>query len=240
MKPISDSPPSELNSYRSICGLAVLSLVLGGLSVTALSYPGAWVVPLPAIICSLWALRRIRRQPDELVGRRAAWAGLALALFFGAWAPARYATDQWLLHRQARRFVEHWFQLVLEGQLEAAHQATLDFYLRQPEGTALRESYESRPEDLQELQEYFSRGIARDLVDLGSEGQVRFDRNLEIFVDGDARVIAQRYFVYRAAEAEPVVHVQVRTIRDTHEGIVYWTLIGLADAQRIDEELGLP
>ena len=198
------------------------------------------MVPLPAIVCSLWALRRISRRPDELVGRKAAWVGLALALFFGAWAPARYVTDQWLLQRQARRFVEPWFQLVLQGQLEAAHQATLDFYLRQPEGAALRESYESRPEDLQELQDYFSRGIAKDLVDLGSEGQVHFDRNLEVFPDGDARIVAQRYLVYRAGESEPVVHAQVRAIRDTHKGVVYWTLIGLADAKRVDEEWGLP
>ena len=101
--------------YRSVSSLAVLSLVLGLLSVTALTSPGAWLVPLPAALCAVWALHRIRQRPDELLGRKAALAGLALALSFGCWAPARYFTDRWLINRQAsrRRLLSKYSSLML-------------------------------------------------------------------------------------------------------------------------------
>lgn len=221
--------------YRSVSSLAVLSLVLGLLSVTALTSPGAWLVPLPAALCAVWTLHRIRQRPDELLGRKAALAGLALALCFGCWAPARYFTDRWLINRQAREFMQQWFAVVFQGDLEAAHQATLNFYLRQPEGTLLHEFYQRSPDDLKELQTFFSQGIARDVADLGPQGRVRFERNLGLLLDRNSCQIVQRFLVLRDGQAQPVAHAQVKVARDEYQGVVYWVLLGLADAERMDE-----
>ena len=234
MTPISAPETVDHVQYRSVSGLAVLALLLGVLSATALAHPGAWVMPLPAIVCSLWALRRIQRQPDELLGRKAALIGLTLALGFGTWAPSRYYCDRWLLNRQAREFIEEWFQYVLQGELEVAHQATLDYYLRQPEGTLLDEFYQDNPEDLTELQTFFSRGIAQDLVDLGADGRVRFEKSLEMLFVGGSCQISQRFLLYRTDQDEPVARAQIRVARDTQQDVVYWTVLGLVDADLID------
>jgi hypothetical protein len=236
MTPFSASQPADQVQYRSVSGLAVLALLLGILSVIALAHPGAWIMPLPAIVCSLWALRRIQRQPDELLGRKAALIGLVLALGFGTWAPSRYYCDRWLLNRQAREFIEQWFQFVFQGELEVAHQATLDYYLRQPEGTLLDEFYQNNPEDLTELQTYFSRGLAQDVVDLGAEGRTRFEKSLGMFFIGSSCQITQRFLVYRGDQEEPVAHAQIRAARDVEQDVVYWTVVGLADADLIDAQ----
>jgi hypothetical protein len=240
MKQLFAPEAAEQVEYRSVSGLAVLTLVLGGLSVAALASPAAWVIPLPAIVCGLWALHRIRRRPDELLGRKAAWVGLGLALFFGSWAPSRYYCDRWLLHGQAREFALEWFQIVFRNDLELAHQATLNFYLRQPEGTLLQEFYQDHPEDLQELQTYFSQGVAADLVQLGRAGRARFDRNVELYFEDDSCHITQRFWIMRAGQDTPVVHAQVRVVRNEHRGNVYWSMLGLADAQRMDELTSSP
>ncbi len=237
MMPTSASVPDDQVEYRSLSGLAVLALLLGILSVVALAHPGAWIVPLPAIVCSLWALRRIQRQPEEFVGRKAALIGLTLALVFGTWAPSRYYCDRWILNRQAREFIEQWFQYVFQGELEVAHQATLDYYLRQPEGTLLDEYYQNSPEDLTEMQTYFSRGIAEDLVELGTEGRARFQESLGMFFVNNSCQITQRFLLYRADQKEPVAHAQVRVARDTQQDVVYWTVLGMADADLIDSQL---
>jgi hypothetical protein len=70
-------------AYRPISLMAVLSVVLGALSLlTAFGWLFA-LVPIAGIVLALVALQRIRQAPNELTGIRVAKAGLFVSL--GAW-----------------------------------------------------------------------------------------------------------------------------------------------------------
>lgn len=69
-------------SYRALSGLAVTSVVFGCLSaLTFLDWSLAFL-PVIGIVLGWIALRRIRRNPTETLGKRWAISGIALAVFF--------------------------------------------------------------------------------------------------------------------------------------------------------------
>ena len=220
--------------YRSVSVLAVCGLVLGLLSVAALAHPGAWVFPGLAITFCLLALIRIGQQSDVLSGRKLAVAGLLLGLFFGVWATTRYFSERWIVTEQAQDFVEDWLQAVLDGDLESAHQATLEFYLREPEGTRLKEYYANDSEQLSLLQEYFSEGMAKTLADLGERGEFRFDRTMLRRKELDSQIIGLRYFIYPRGGDVPIVCLHIEALMDLRDDGVYWTILGIDDADIID------
>ena len=153
----------EAADYRSLSIWAIVGCGLGLLSFLSLTHPSLWLVPFLAVLCSLVALVRIRRDPDYLMGIKAAQVGLALGLFFLACAPVRYLGERRLLQREAEAFFQVWLEAVRSGRLEEAHQATLHPRYRQPRGTDLREFYRSSPDDQKDLESYFSFGVAKDL-----------------------------------------------------------------------------
>ncbi|MCE9608539.1 MAG: DUF4190 domain-containing protein [Planctomycetia bacterium] len=84
--------------YRALSGSAVVSLILGIVSVVSLL--DFWilkVVPILGIVAGLGALRTIRRQPDELSGRNVALAGVGVSAFLlfagSAWSGYSYAVE---------------------------------------------------------------------------------------------------------------------------------------------------
>ena len=68
---------------------SVVTLALGALGFLALLRPVFWIVPLMAIVIGLVSLRSLATHPEQ-IGRRAVLVGLAVAVFFGAWASTRY------------------------------------------------------------------------------------------------------------------------------------------------------
>jgi len=85
--------------YRAMSGSAVVSVILGVVSLVAL-LPDFWLVkaiPVFGIIAGLGALRRISLQPDELSGRKVALVGVvmsAVMLVTGtAWSAYDYVTE---------------------------------------------------------------------------------------------------------------------------------------------------
>lgn len=85
--------------YRAMSGSAVISMVLGVLSVVSL-LPDFWilkVIPCLGIVAGLGALRRISLRPDEFSGRKVALAGVATSLVLlatgSAWSGYEYATE---------------------------------------------------------------------------------------------------------------------------------------------------
>jgi len=69
--------------YRAVSPLAVLSLVLGGLSFLTIFNWFFTVLPLAGALLGIVAVRRIDRSPQELQGRPFALAGLGLAVVLG-------------------------------------------------------------------------------------------------------------------------------------------------------------
>jgi hypothetical protein len=70
--------------YRAMSGLAIASLSLGLLSaLTAVSWAFV-LIPLAGGLLGWLALRRIRRNPEEMTGVRVAWAGIVTSLLLWA------------------------------------------------------------------------------------------------------------------------------------------------------------
>jgi len=69
-------------SYRSLSGIAVASVVFGVLSAATFLDWSLAAVPVIGIVLGWVALRRIRRNPEESVGRNWAVAGIALSAGF--------------------------------------------------------------------------------------------------------------------------------------------------------------
>ncbi|MGE0756089.1 MAG: DUF3299 domain-containing protein [Pirellulaceae bacterium] len=70
----------SFGSYRAISRSAVISLVLGILSVTAFSVPALVILPLIGFLAGWHGYRNIRRYPTELSGKIPAVIGTALSL----------------------------------------------------------------------------------------------------------------------------------------------------------------
>ena len=232
---LSGMEPQEVEQYRSVSALAIASLLLGLISAFALAHPGAWVIAVAAVVCGLVALIRVARRPDSLTGRRLALAGMGLGLFFGCWAVSRYTTYNWVLIREARSFAEQWLAAVRDGELEAAHQATLNSRRRQPDGTLLTEFYQNSTEQLNDLQEFFSEGMAKQLVDLKGTGEIVFDRTVGSFTKHGITTIALRYYVVPDQPSQPKLHLQLELSRSAEDDGVYWTLLAVDDTRMFDE-----
>jgi len=219
--------------YRSLSVWAMVGCGLGLLSFASLAHPSLWVVPFLAVLCSLVALARIRRDPDYLMGTRPALVGLSIGLFFLACAPVRYLGERRLLQGEAEAFFHAWLDAVRAGRLEEAYQGTLEPRYRQPVGTDLREFYRTSPDDQKDLESYFSFGVAKDLRDAGPQVTAVLDREFTVLFERDQQSMTHRWRVYRTPDPQagdaPVLELQTRIVRSADDFGEYWQLVGLAE-----------
>lgn len=235
VQPLSGMEPQEVEQYRSVSALAIASVLLGLISVSALAHPGAWIVPVAAVVCGVAAQFRVSHRGDTLTGRRLALIGMGLGLFFGVWAVTRYTTYHWVLTREARSFAEQWLTAVRDGDLEVAHQATLGYRRRQPDGTLLTEYYQNNPEQLNALQKFFSEGMAKRLVELKGEGLLQFDRTAGSFSQFGTTTMALRYHVIPDKPSTPKLHLQIEISRRSEEDVYCWSVLSVDDTRVFDE-----
>ncbi|MCP4190341.1 MAG: DUF4190 domain-containing protein [Planctomycetaceae bacterium] len=232
---LSGREPDELEQYRSVSGLAICALLLGVVSIASLAHPAAWLIPLVAVLCGAVALIKITRQPDALSGRPLALTGMALGLFFGVCAVTQFNTDRWVVTRQALEFSDQWLDAVAAGELEAAHQATLDYYLREPEGTQLVDNYQQDPEQLNALQDFFSEDVAKKLVELEANATRRLDRIQITPIKPGERYINLRYFIEPLDKSKPIVHLEIKIEMLLKDEGIFWTMLTLEDAEFLDQ-----
>jgi len=69
-------------SYQAVSGLAVWCLIVGLLSSLTFLDWGLAAIPAVAVFLGWIAVRRIRRNPEEMSGIGIAWCGVGLAVFF--------------------------------------------------------------------------------------------------------------------------------------------------------------
>lgn len=164
---VSSLDDSPVLGYRRISVSAVIALVLGIASALALVHPFLWTVPAAAVVVAIFALRAIANESSMLTGRGLALTGLALALVFGMWAPARTLSRQWQLYHQARVFADEWLALVHEGKLYEAHQLTVPHAERQIANADLAPIYEQSADVKAGYDRFFSERPAKTLARLG-------------------------------------------------------------------------
>lgn len=161
-----ESPPAV--ERRPVHRVALGSFLIGSLSWLAAFHPALWLVPAIGIVLSLAAWRAVSGGGGEsrFRGRRLAIVGLALSVFFLAYAPVRQVSRQQRLYAEAERVSREWITLVCQGQLREAHQLRLRYDLRTPGDQPLDEFYK-KPEHEQDLKKFRQDDVVKQLWGTG-------------------------------------------------------------------------
>lgn len=163
--------------YRAISWLAMAALLLGAASALSLLSGLLAFIPLIAVGLAVAALRSIANTQPRPLGRRAALAGVALAVLFGTWSTTQGVIRQYWIYRQAQQYADQWLELVREGRVYEAHQLYLPQDRRKSPGTALSVYYESDRDARRELDQIFDVAPCKQIVEMGKRCRVRFVRN---------------------------------------------------------------
>ncbi|MFC1759326.1 DUF4190 domain-containing protein, partial [Planctomycetota bacterium] len=180
-RPVASEPEFE---YRSVSMLSILGLVLGIASFLALLSPVGWIVPVAGAVVSTIATLRVHRNADRFTGKTIAMIGMCLSLWLGAWAPTKFFADRQFLSTSSERYTEKWLRYVANGDVEVAHQATLEFRYRQPKGTNLKQHYKTSEIDRADMNEYFSNSAIKHVVSR-SQGTALRKQDLPLTVENE-------------------------------------------------------
>jgi hypothetical protein len=164
----------ELTEYRPVNRFAVLSAIFGGLSGFTLLHPMLLVLPLVGAAAGFIAYWQLSVPNPLQSGKTAAKWGIFLSLLFGICMVTATASRDRLLARQARSCAEHWFQLISEGKLQAAHQLTLPSLRRSTSEADLKEYYKPKERKSRLPSGEGSPGEMSEMLDLS--GQELFDQ----------------------------------------------------------------
>jgi len=225
---------AALAEYRAVSRPAIVALVLGLASATALAHPLLLAVPVVAVAVGLAAMASVARNSQTLIGRKAALTGILLALLFASWAPARIVGRRWLLYDHARRFSDAWVKLLHEQEYEKAHQLTVEAARRQPPEADLKAFYRHHPDEFNTLYSHPSMSIVKRLgskIRLRYAGNVRQDR---------AATYTNVVLAYAAGYNEDGrekalrVHVVVQRDDDPRRGPPTWHVRGVADPRQVE------
>ena len=181
-------------SYREISGRAVAGLCAGAVSALAMSGELFWLIPPVAVAINLAALREIRRRGRQMIGRRAALAGLALALIFGLSAPLQRPIHRWGLRAEAIGLARQWFVALRENEPHQAHQLALPQWTRMPADEALAARY-AEDQARRALANYIDQPAVRLLLRLGKFAHVRYYANLSLSPGDEEEKVIDLYAV---------------------------------------------
>ena len=109
------------DEYRPISTLAVLALVAGCFSVSALMSQILWVIPIFAAGLSIAAVRDTTIGTSHKAGRGIALIGLALSVGFGLQSFSVFSVNAWIDHSRACETVLQWHQAIRAGEWDAVH-----------------------------------------------------------------------------------------------------------------------
>lgn len=159
----------EAAAYRPLSVAAVLALLLGLASFTALLTPMLWAVSFVGIIVSIVAWVRIHRFEPPLTGRTAALLGLILSLFTAAAAPTQWYVRRTLLVQEAQQFVQLFFDFLKEDQPHKAHQLSMAARQRSPIDENLWAKYAPETNARKDLEAFLERKEVRAVLILSKD-----------------------------------------------------------------------
>lgn len=241
-----DAQDMELAEYRYLPGQVAMAIIFGLLSPLALVDLRLMFIPLLGVFLGVWALRRIKKNPTAMTGRKRALFGIALSLVFLAAAPADAVTAYRMINRQAREIADAWFQLVLDNRLLDARRLMLVVKKKDDQSTpamspvemAARERAEKASpgkSDLEhEVDELSKRPVIQSLLYLGPAARVRFyQTELQEQADGND-IVQLSYAVTYDDKGERktfFVGLDVRRLKlsnDNHD----WRIMNVAGGTR--------
>jgi len=228
---LSDPQDTDSGQYQAISGLAVVGLLVALASPAAFGHPLLWAVPLAAVVICVLALRQIAREAPAMIGRKAALTGLAVALLFGAAAPAQRYTYGWLVDAEARRFAAQWFEFMRQNEREKSYELTRHAEGRLPLDENLPSHYLPGTEARTELNGYLQQSGAQALLALGREFQVRYYDSEPRFRADRGDMIKQIYAVTYEEDGEKKSFFMQLTMNRRYvadPGRAFWRLADFA------------
>lgn len=184
----------DTTGYREISGLAVAGALVGALSIVALDHVNFLFIPVIAVIINWRALRAIRERPSTVLGRRAALAGLALALIFGFSGAALPLGREAANRRQAIDVAHYWFEALRDNQPAVAHQWTVARWKRLKEGDSIRAHY-ATDAGRKVLGRFLTEPAVHAVLNLGKASHVRYYGNVSSDSTDELRTIVDVYAV---------------------------------------------
>ena len=225
------------SDYRQISTAAIVGLLFGAMGSLALAHLGLIVVPLAAVWFNMWALRHIRRQTPQPLGRTASLAGLALALIFTIAAPLNSLAERYSERARAIEVARHWFVALREKSPEVAHQLSLPTWMRIAGGESITSRYDQASSH-RSLDEYASRPVVRSLLDLGKSAHVKYVRNLSIESNDELKTIVDVYSITVGHGQQATTFFLTLTVKVRLDRLRQTWSWEVADAQRIDRPVG--
>lgn len=223
---LTDAWDAEIAAYRPLSKLAILGLVWGVLSATAVVDPSTWPVPALGIVINGLALWLIARNSTELLGRKAALIGLVLSILFAVAGPTQRYSYRFMLDREARRFARAWFEFLSRGEVLKAHQLTLRPEDRSPLDDGLDWLYDEIPERQEQIKRYRNEQPVRTLQALGERALVRYFQTESMRRDSGKDVVYQLYAVtFDDADEKKTFFVRLELHRlDLADGRANWMI----------------
>lgn len=225
---ITDSQDAEMASYRPLAVQAVLGLIFGLLSPLAMVDPMLWAIPVLGLFFSYWALRRIKKSSQAMIGWKIAIAGFMFSLLFLAAAPSDWLYYRWMVSQEARQFAALWFKYVVQDEPTKAHQLTAAPQTRQPLDNKLWAYYRGNVRQRRELENYVKSPAVRTLLALGARAQVRFYQTAGQARNNDNDQVEQIFAVtYEEGGERKSFFVLVRMLRmKLKSGGAEWRILG--------------
>ncbi len=165
-----------------------VTLILGMLCVLMLVTQAFVVLPILTILLGLYALRPSITGPP--VGRRAAMAGMVLAVFFAGWGLVRENLREQELGRTATTFGGYWLELGSRGEWEAVMELMKPPQQRQNPNMPLKAFYANNASRVEAMNDFKMRPVVVDMIDAGQQVQWKpsdsprvYDRRGEQYVE---------------------------------------------------------
>lgn len=145
----------DLINYREPSRAAVVSLLLGVLSIVVVFSVFFLLLPILAIVAAAVGLWRIK-ESDYLTGRGMALAGLGLGAFWASFAVVAFQVEDRTTKNAAQELATPWVEMLIDGHLLQAHQLMMPAGARLGPDTDLvnhYETHETAGEELDSLQQ---------------------------------------------------------------------------------------
>jgi len=199
----------------------IVALFLGLISFVAILGASLIVVPVVAILISLFAMRPYSQ--DRPVGIAAAWVGLFLAVMFGVWG---YSERQFKIHsmsREASQFAKNWLELVGQGDHELAIELQVHPSRRQPESMPLADYYQRGEEAQNLLKQFREQDVMPALISLGSEPKWELAMPPKVYLQY-GRELTQTVWRDASGKHKELVKVVLEYLQGNSDDKAHWKI----------------
>lgn len=209
--------------YRPVSRMAVVGLLSGLAASLAMANPVLWGLPPLAAVLSLWGLRNIRASNGALSGKAVAVTGLMLALFFSATAFSNFTARRVIARRQAEQIADRWIQMVEHGSMQAAHQWTIPYVMREAPTLPLAAIYAAE-EGKQQLADFLGKEPGKSLSQMQAGDRIEKLGLAGMAITRSSRSVGFRYQLIRADQPPMDFGLSVRRFTDPEAFFLYWTV----------------